>query len=249
LRKLADLIKLNNIKKNYLVYARADFIAENEDIIKEWAELGLSAVFIGLEASSNDELDSMNKECDVSSNIGAIAMLAKYGVDTYGSLIPGADYLPEDWERLWSFIQTNKLYYVNISPMTPLPGASTYKLQKDLLTVPEDAHGLFDLSHMLLPTKMPLKKYYRQLLKLYGRTILNIRRAQNVTHRTLPSVWSWQYVNVIWGTLKIGWQFWNAHKHHSPKEIAIAQYKGEPLDIEYHQKFEHPSFNQIRKAM
>jgi len=41
LRKLADLIKENNIRKKYLVYARADFISENEDVIEEWAEIRL----------------------------------------------------------------------------------------------------------------------------------------------------------------------------------------------------------------
>jgi ribosome biogenesis GTPase A len=45
LRKLADLIREKNIRKKFLVYARADFISENEDVIAEWAELGLHAVF------------------------------------------------------------------------------------------------------------------------------------------------------------------------------------------------------------
>mgnify|MGYP001022806733 CR=1 FL=1 len=92
-----------------------------------------------------------------------------------------------DWERLWKFVEDTGLYYVNISPMTPLPGAEIYPLYRDQLTVPENAHGLFDLSHMLLPTKMPLKDYYRELLRLYSRTILNLSRAQSVTQRTLAT--------------------------------------------------------------
>ncbi|MCU0439662.1 MAG: B12-binding domain-containing radical SAM protein [Raineya sp.] len=245
LRKLADLIKEHQIQKKYLVYARADFIAENEDIIAEWANLGLVAVFIGLEAALDEELEAMNKECDVSHNTRAIDILRKYKIDTYGSLIPDAHYTQKDWERLWKFIKDNQLYYVNISPMTPLPGAETYAQQKHLLTVPEDAHGFFDLSHIILPTKTSLKTYYRQLLKTYSKTILNIYRANQVTQRTLPSVWTWKYWKVIWGTLKIGWQFWNAHKHHSPKGIAKAQYKGEvPLSLSFENKFEHISFQQ-----
>ena len=77
LRKLADLMKEKNIHKKFLVYARADFIAENEDVIAEWAELGLHAVFIGLEAATNTELDSMNKESTVDYNRGAIEVLRK----------------------------------------------------------------------------------------------------------------------------------------------------------------------------
>ena len=106
------------------MYARADFIAENEDVIAEWAELGLHAVFIGLEAATNTELDSMNKESTVDYNRAAVAMLKKYKVDTYGSLIPNPDYTKEDWKRLWDFIEETGLYYVNISPLTPLAGYS-----------------------------------------------------------------------------------------------------------------------------
>lgn len=241
LRKIADLLKAKNIRKKHLVYARADFISQNEEIIAEWADLGLSAVFIGLEATTDDELNSMDKDCEAWHNRAAVKMLQKYNVDTYGSLIPGADYEQKDWDRLWGFVEDAGLYYVNISPHTPLPGAAIWDIYKSQITIPEDAHGLFDLSHMILPTKMPLKDYYRQLLKLYGRSILNMNRAKNNTQRTLPSLWSWKYLRILIGSLKIGWQLYFAHTHHSEKEIAIARYKGEPVPgLDYYAKFEQP---------
>ena len=52
--------------------------------------------------------------------------------------------------------------------------------------MPREAHGLWDFSHVLLPTKMPLKEYYRNLMKIYAKTVLNISRAQKLTQRTLP---------------------------------------------------------------
>jgi hopanoid C-3 methylase len=226
LNKLAALLREHNIRKKYLVYARADFISENEDLIAEWAELGLSAVFIGLEAATNNELDSMNKECSVDYNRKAIEVLRKYNVDTYGSLIPNPNYTVEDWKRLWQFIEETGLYYVNISPLTPMPGTEIWPSYKDKVTVPREAHGLWDLSHVLLPTKMPLKSYYRELLKLYGKTILNISRANKHTQRTLPSVWSWKYFRMLYGAMKIGKQFLQAHQHHSPKELARAMNRG-----------------------
>lgn len=247
LRKIADLLLEKGIRKKYLVYARADFIADNEEIIKEWAELGLTAVFIGLEATTNEELDQMNKECDAAKNITAIEVLRKYEIDTYGSLIPDAHYTKQDWKRLWQFIEENKLYYVNISPHTPLPGSPTWDLYKKQITVPEDAHGLFDLSHMLLPTAMSIKAYYRELLRLYSKTILNLRRAHSNTQRTLPSIWSLKYIRVIIGTLKIGKQFYSAHKHHTPKEIAIARYKGpEIANYTWEDKLKRPIFQSVQ---
>jgi radical SAM superfamily enzyme YgiQ (UPF0313 family) len=175
--KIARLVRDRRIRKNYLVYGRADFVAEHEEIIEEWADLGLTAVIMGLEATTDGELESMAKRCTVDYNCRAIEVLQKHGVDPYASLIPQPDYIPQDWKRLQAFIERNGLYYVNISPLTPLPGTRIWNEYKDRVIVSRKAHGLWDLSHCVLPTRMPLKQYYRSLLKLYARTILDIRRA------------------------------------------------------------------------
>jgi radical SAM superfamily enzyme YgiQ (UPF0313 family) len=229
LRKLADLIKLHKIEKNYLVYARSDFIAQHEEIIQEWAGLGLKAVFIGLEAVTDDELNNMDKDNSIDMNLKAIRLLQKHGVDIYGSLIPHPDYSVADWQRLRDFINKAGLYYVNISPLMAMPGTLIWKEWQDKTLVPREAHGLWDLSHALLKTKLPLKQYYWQLLKTYASVIYNVPRAQKVTQRTLPSLWSWNYLRILIGASKIGWQFINAHRHHSPKELKKAMYRGEPV--------------------
>lgn len=233
LARIATLLRERDVRKKYIVYARADFIAEHEDIIAEWAGLGLCAVFIGLEAVTNAELDSMEKRSTVDYNRRAIAVLRRHGIDTYGSLITQPDYLPEDWERLWQFIQETGLYYLNISPLTPLPGTMIWDEYKDRLTVRRRAHGLFDLSHVLLPTRMPLRNYYRSLLWLYVRTCLDIGRAKRLTLRTRPPVWSPRYLRLWGGAIKIWLQMRNAHLHHSPREIARAEDRGpEPPAVE-----------------
>lgn len=248
LRQLADLIKERNIQKKYLVYARADFISQNEDVIAEWAALGLHAVFIGLEAATDNELDAMNKESTVDYNRSAIDVLRKHKVDTYGSLIPNPDYTPGDWERLWKFIEETGLYYVNISPLTPQPGTAIWNMYEDEVTIPREAHGLWDFSHVVLPTQMSLKSYYRSLLKLYAKTILNISRAKRLTQRTLPSVWSWKYFRMLMGAMKIGRQFMNAHNHHSQKELERAMYRGPQVPgLTYQPRSSHPVSIQSKK--
>lgn len=226
LTDLAALLRARGIHKKFLCYGRADFIAENEDMIAEWAELGLKAVLIGLEASTNVELESMNKESTVDHNRRAIAVLRRHGVDTYGSLITQPDYMPADWERVFRFIDETGLYYVNISPLTPQPGTVIWDQYKDKMRVSRDAHGLWDFSHMLLDTAMPLKRYYRELLRLYARTCLDIRRANRLTLRTRPPVWSRKYLRLWAGAFKIMVQFLSAHRHHQPRELARAMDKG-----------------------
>ncbi len=226
LRRIADLIRERGIRKKFLVYARADFVAENPEIVKEWAEIGLTAVFIGLEASTDVELDSMNKQTTSDVNREAIRVLREYRVDTYGSLITQPDYTREDWERLWRFIDETGLYYVNISPLTPLPGTDIWEQFAPKMTVPRDAHGLFDLSHILLPTKVSLREYYRSLIWLYTRTSLDIRRARKNAFRTRPPLFSVRYLRLFWGAMRIYMQMINAHRHHEDRELQIARDRG-----------------------
>lgn len=233
LSKLAALLRKEGIRKNYLVYARADFISSHEAIIAEWAELGLKAVFVGLEAVTDAELVGMNKQTNVNQNLEAIRVLHRHGVDMYGSLIPQPDYTVEDWKRLRAFIRASGLYYLNISPLVPLPGTSEYDVYKEQLIVPREAHGLWDLSHAVVQTRLPLREHYRQLLITYASVIFNLRRARRVTQRTLPSIWSWNYVMLLWGAAKIGVQFLGASRHHTERELKIAMDRGPEVELPF----------------
>jgi len=222
LSRLAELIRDRGIQKSFLVYSRADFICDNEDVIAEWASIGLRAVFIGLEASTDRELESMEKRCTVDKNRLAIEILRRNGVDTYGSLIPHPEYEVEDWERLWRFIEDTGLYYVNISPLTPLPGTLIWEQYRRTITVPRSAHELWDFSHVVVLTRVPLRAYYWQLLKLYAKTTLNLRRANRLTLRTRPPIWSFRYLRLWFGAVRILFQFLRAHRHHDPDHLVDA---------------------------
>jgi len=226
LGRLAALLRERNIRKKYLVYGRADFIARNEDVIEEWADLGLRAVLIGLEATTDPELASMDKRTTVDDNRRAIEVLRRHGVDTYGSIIVRPDYGPDDWKRLQAFVEETGLYYLNLSPLTPLPGTATFRRYESSLAVSRRAHGLWDLCHVVLPTAMPLKKYYRSLLSVYARTALDPRRARRLTLRTMPPVGSWRFLRLWTGALKIAGQFLVAHRHHSERVQARAEERG-----------------------
>jgi radical SAM superfamily enzyme YgiQ (UPF0313 family) len=229
LSNIAQLLRNKGIRKKFLVYGRADFVAKNEEIIKQWAELGLTAVIVGLEATTDKELESLGKECTVDYNRRAIEVLRKHGVDTYGSLITQPDYMPDDFTRLQTFIEQNDLYYLNISPLTPMPGTPVWKYYEGKITVSRKAHGLWDLCHCVLPTRMPLKQYYRCLLRLYARTVLDICRAKRLTLRTRPPVWSLKYLRIWFGAFIIMLQFLNAHRHHLPRQLTKAMDKGPPI--------------------
>jgi radical SAM superfamily enzyme YgiQ (UPF0313 family) len=226
LREIARLIRERNIRKHFLVYGRADFISENEALVKEWADIGLTAVIVGLEAATDAQLQTLNKTCRADQNRKAVEVLQRNGVDIYASLITRPEYTREDWRRLWNYIRELGLYYVNISPLTPLPGSVTWEQFKGRITVDRRAAGLFDLVHCVLPTRMPLRAYYRSLLWVYARTVLNMRRAGRLTLRTRPPVWSAKYMRLWAGSARIFIQFISARRHHSRRQLAKAMDRG-----------------------
>lgn len=226
LARLAELLRQRGIRKKYLAYARADFVADHEEIVAEWAGLGLTAVFLGLEAVTDPELDDLGKATTVDMNRRAIEVLRRHRIDVYGSLITGAEYRRDDWERLWRFIEETGLYYLNISPYTPMPGTLAWPEDRERLTAPRRAHPLFDLSHVLLPTRETRRDYYRELLRLYARACLSPRRAGRLALRTRPAVWSPAYLRLWLGALRIWWQLRSAHRHHEAPELARTMDRG-----------------------
>lgn len=247
LNEIAELIRQRGIKKKFLVYGRSDFIATHEDVIREWAELGLTAVIVGLEAGTDRELADLDKKCTLDQNRRAIKVLRNNEIDVYASLIPQPDYSLFEWRQLRNFIETSGLFYVNISPLTPLPGSRIWLKQKDHVTVPRRAHGLWDLSHCLLRTRLSLRQYYRQLLLTYARTVLSPRRAQRLALRTRPHILSRKYLRLWLGAWRIFVQFMSAHRHHSQRSLSLAMDRGEPPDGLDYRKIPHKQESKLRR--
>lgn len=168
LKEFIEEIKKHNIKKRFLVYGRADFIAEHESLIEELSHIGLSAVIVGVEAASQEELDSYNKKSNMNHNISAIRILQKYHIECYATVILGIDWDKSHFERLYQFIKANRLVFVNLQPFTPMPGTDYFKLYKDQLIIPYEESEKWDMAHLVVrPDKISVRCYYLYILLLY----------------------------------------------------------------------------------
>jgi radical SAM superfamily enzyme YgiQ (UPF0313 family) len=147
--------------KRFLIYGRADFICENEDVIAEFADCGLRAVIVGLESCNPDELRKYNKKNDPSTNEAAVRILSRYDIDCYATLIMGMDWNSADFSSLY-------LIFINLQPLTPLPGTAIFRQYQDQLLVPREDFGSWDLAHLALaPTRISIAAYYWNIIKLY----------------------------------------------------------------------------------
>jgi len=62
--------------------------------------------------------------------------------------------------------------------MTPLPGTELYESVKDRLLTGKPE--LFDMLHALVPTRLPLQEFYREMATLYTKAV--------PLHRALPTL-------------------------------------------------------------
>ena len=168
LLEFAEKLEKHNIKKKYLVYGRADFIANNEDIIKRLKENGLRAVIVGIESSTQEELDNYNKKTKVTDNIKAVSILKKYDIECYGTVILGMDWDKDNFKKLYKFLSELNLVFVNLQPLTPMPGTKLFEKYKEKFIIPYREHEKWDMAHLVLkPEKLTVREYYFQILKLY----------------------------------------------------------------------------------
>lgn len=169
-----DLLEQERIKKRFLVYGRADFIARNEDTIKRFASLGLRAVIVGLETAKEEELVLYNKNSTRAINEKAVEILAKYNVDCYGTLILGIDWDEGDFEHLYRWLRKRDLRFINLQPFTPLPGTPLFEQFREQLIIPRDKYEQWDLANLVVkPGKMSVRRYYYNILKLYFKLTLS----------------------------------------------------------------------------
>lgn len=168
LTRFIALLKERNIHKQYLIYGRADFIAGNEDIIRDFAEVGLALVMVGLEATNNASLDSYNKRTTVDQNEECIRILNRYNVIVAGLLIVTMDMQKKDFRELYEWMAKRPII-PTISVFTPMQGSLMYKDYQDKLVNRKVTKQ--DLFHCLMkPEHMSVFRftmlYYRLSVKI-----------------------------------------------------------------------------------
>ncbi len=208
--KLADLIDESGIKKSFSSYARADTVINNPDLFKKWGKIGLERVTLGLESNRPKDLEYFRKKSTTDINEKAVSILSKMGIKVTVSFIIPPDYDLEDFDNLANYAQDLDVELVLCMPLTPLPGTDLYDELKDQLTTTN--LELFDLSHAVLPTKLPLQKFYRELAYLYLR--VNKKR-----WAPLKEAMAEKYDQAqLQGFMKIGSELKYRHLHHQAQQ-------------------------------
>lgn len=163
--KLAALLKESGVKLHYSFQTRSDSIARRPDVIEKWAEVGLLTAFLGIEAIRQEELDAMHKSNSVRVNNEAVNILRANGVHIWGAFIVDPMWDVDDFSQLIDFVHAAHIDFPQFTIMTPLPGTEIFPRMRSTITSTQ--HHLYDVLHAVVPTKLPLEKFYEQVARLY----------------------------------------------------------------------------------
>lgn len=173
LLEFIDGLKRKNIRKKFLVYGRADFIAENKNLLIELKNNGLQAVIVGIESVREQDLRAYNKRTTKNINEECINILKELEIELYATLIIPLDFTKNDFRELTSWLRRLNVRFVNLQPLTPLPGTEIFESYLDDLLVKREQYELWDMAHVVLkPEFMSIRKFYLELLISYYRIIM-----------------------------------------------------------------------------
>ncbi|HLH76931.1 MAG TPA: hopanoid C-3 methylase HpnR [Candidatus Binataceae bacterium] len=197
---IGHALEQRRIRKRYYLETRTDVLCRNQEVFAYWRRLGLEYMFLGLEAIDADALRAHRKRSSVSVNLQALEVARKLGLTVAINLI--AD---PDWdEQRFRFVREWALSIpeiVHLTVATPYPGTEIWQTGARKLTTRD--YRLFDIQHAVLPTRLPLLKFYQELVKtqaVIDRKHLGFAALRDLSWTTLGLLLRGQtnFVRMLW---------------------------------------------------
>jgi len=160
--EIGEALARAGIKKEYYLETRGDVLLRNRDVFKFWKELGMQYMFLGLEAIDADGLQKYRKRIDLSKNFEALEYARSLGIIVAVNIIADPDWDHERFRVIREWCREVP-EVVNISINTPYPGTESWVTEQRPLTSLD--YRLFDIQHAVLPTRLPLDEFYRELVE------------------------------------------------------------------------------------
>src|SRR5437667_7063346 len=154
-------LERRRVRKQYYLETRCDVLIKNKELFAYWKKLGLYYMFLGLEALDEEALKLHRKRITPGENFEALEIARELGFTVAVNII--AD---PDWdERRFAIVREWALTVpeiVHLTVATPYPGTEIWHTESRRLTSLD--YRLFDVQHAVLPTRLPLKRFYEELV-------------------------------------------------------------------------------------
>lgn len=155
-------LERRGVRKQYYLETRCDVLVRNPEVFEYWRRLGLNYMFLGLESLDEEGLKLHRKRVTPGENFKALEIARRIGLTVAVNII--AD---PDWdERRFAVIREWALSIpeiVHLTVATPYPGTEIWHTESRRLTTLD--YRLFDVQHAVLPTRLPLERFYEELVR------------------------------------------------------------------------------------
>jgi hopanoid C-3 methylase len=164
MHELADRVEREGIRKRWYVMTRADTALEQRELIARWRRLGLRWLYLGVDAATPERLKELRKGTTPEVNQRAVREMRRLGLFVTVGFVVRPDATLEDLRATYAYGARLGASQFGFSLETPLVGTRLMDLAESRLTTRD--WSLFDLTHAVLPTSMPLDELYRELARL-----------------------------------------------------------------------------------
>jgi hopanoid C-3 methylase len=187
--------------KRFIIYSRADFIADHPEVIPQLRKAGIIEVIVGFEAVTEEDLARLGKGSPVQSGRQCATLLAQAGIRCTGLFMVTPDDPKHVFWTLNQWIHTMDLHAATLSVLTPIPGTALYEQYQHRLTTTDCRK--WDLMHLVMKTThMSRLMFYVRLYSFYMKQLL--RRP-----------WQWRLVpKILLRRFRVHtevWDFWAKH--------------------------------------
>jgi len=155
-------IERRGIRKQYYLETRCDVLVRNQEVFEYWRRLGLRYMFLGVEALDEEGLKLHRKRVTADQNQRALEIARALDLDVAVNII-----VDPDWdEQRFAIVREWALSVpeiVHLTVATPYPGTEIWHTESRRLTTLD--YRLFDVQHAVLPTRLPLLRFYEELVR------------------------------------------------------------------------------------
>jgi magnesium-protoporphyrin IX monomethyl ester (oxidative) cyclase len=155
-------LERRGVRKQYYLETRCDVLVRNPEVFEYWRRLGLSYMFLGVEALDAEGLRLHRKRVTPSANLEALEVARRLGLTVAVNIIADPDWDTQRFAsvREWA-LSVPEIVHLTVS--TPYPGTEIWHTEARRLTTLD--YRLFDVQHAVLPTRLPLAQFYEELVR------------------------------------------------------------------------------------
>jgi len=202
-------IERRGIRKRYYMETRTDVLLRNKELFRFWKRLGLEYMFLGIESFDETGLKRHRKRVTAARNLEALEFARSLEIGVAVNIIAEPDWDEASFAaiREWALALPEM---VHVTVNTPYPGTETWRDASPRLTTRD--YRLFDVQHAVLPTRLTLERFYRELVRT--QSVLN---RKHLGWRSISGALASHAANILHGRTNFLRMLWKFNQVYNPE--------------------------------